>query len=287
MQTKTIKVRRILKIILAANLLVALIKLVVGWQINSNSLMADGFHSLGDGASNVVGLVGLYFASRPEDEDHPYGHKKIESLAGMFIGGMLLTVGFKVLSGGIMGLIHPSPPSVTTASLLALLFTLAVNVVVSTTEYRQGQKLKSQILISDSLHTRSDIFVSLGILATLIGLKLGLPPIIDALASIVVSGFIFHAAYEIFAETTKVLLDAAVVEKEVIKELVMEFEDIHDVHRIRSRGREDDMYIDLHVKVPAAMPVQECHQLITRVSERICTVVGAQTEVIIHIEPMK
>lgn len=287
MQTKTIKVRRILKIILVANLFVALVKLVVGWQINSTSLTADGFHSLGDGASNVVGLVGLYFASRPEDEDHPYGHKKIESLAGMFIGGMLLTVGFKVLSGGIMGLVNPSPPTVTTASLAALILTLVINVVVSTTEFRQGKKLKSQILISDSLHTRSDIFVSLGILATLVGLKMGLPPVIDSIASIVVAGFIFHAAYEIFSETTKVLLDAAVVEKEVIKELVMEFEDIHDVHRIRSRGREDDMYIDLHVKVPASMPVEACHQLITRVSERIRSAIGEQTEVIIHIEPSK
>ncbi|MGL5715515.1 MAG: cation diffusion facilitator family transporter, partial [Paraclostridium sp.] len=91
------KVKQVLWIILFANLGVALLKIVVGSIINSASMTADGFHSLSDGSSNIVGLIGITLASKPIDKEHPYGHKKFEVIAGLFIGGMLLFLGGKII----------------------------------------------------------------------------------------------------------------------------------------------------------------------------------------------
>ena len=95
------KVQKVLFVILLANLLVAVLKLVVGAIIKSASMTADGFHSISDGSSNLVGLIGIYFASQPEDVDHPYGHNKYETLAGIFISFMLFLAGFRVILGAI------------------------------------------------------------------------------------------------------------------------------------------------------------------------------------------
>lgn len=281
------KVRNVLIIILFANLFVAVIKMVIGSLIKSTSLTADGFHSLSDGTSNIVGLIGIYFASKPVDKDHPYGHKKFETLAGMFIGGMLVLVGLKVIGGAFSKFSNPVIPSINTESILALLVTLCVNIFVSKIEYNEGKKLCSQILISDSMHTKSDIFVSIGVLITLLGIKLGLPPIIDPIASLVVAGFILHAAYEIFRDTGSVLVDTAVVDPEKVKKIALEFEEVKDAHKVRSRGSEDDMFIDLHVMIDANMSIEKSHNLSNCIEKRMKEELGENTQVILHLEPYK
>jgi len=281
------RIRNVLIIILFANLFVAILKMVIGTVIKSTSLTADGFHSLSDGASNIVGLIGIWFASKPVDEDHPYGHKKFETLAGMFIGCMLVLVGMKVIIGAIYKFMDPTLPIVTVESIIALIITLGINIFVSTLEYKEGKKLCSQILVSDSMHTKSDIFVSLGVLITLLGIKLGLPSIIDPIASLVVAGFILHAAYEIFKDTCCVLVDKAVVDAERVKNIALEFEEVKDAHKVRSRGREDDKHIDLHIMIDAGMSVEMSHSLATDIENRMKKELGDDVQVILHIEPYK
>jgi len=168
MQTTMIqKTKNVLWIILFANLVVAGVKIVAGQLIQSASLTADGFHSLTDGISNVVGLIGIQFASQPIDENHPYGHRKYEFLTGLFIGFMLLIIAVLVLYEAMDKFVNPVVPDITLSSLIALVATLLINIFVCIYEYRQGQRLGSAILISDSLHTRSDVYVSLSVLCTL------------------------------------------------------------------------------------------------------------------------
>lgn len=279
------RVKSVLLIILFANVFVAVLKIVIGSIAKSTSLTADGFHSLSDGASNIVGLVGIWFASKPVDEEHPYGHKKFETLAGLFIGGMLTIVGIKVVVGAFQKFNNPVTPNITLESIIALFITLLINIFVSKIEYSEGEKLRSQILISDSLHTKSDIYVSIGVIITLIGIKIGLPPIIDPIASLVVGAFIFHAAYEIFSDTSGVLLDKAVIDSEKIKNIALEFEEVKDAHNVRSRGTEDEMYIDLHIMVDAYMSVEDSHTLATNIENRVKEELGENSQVILHLEP--
>lgn len=279
------KVKQVLWIILFANIGVAILKIAIGSIIKSASMTADGFHSISDGTSNIVGLIGVSIASKPKDKDHPYGHKKFEVISGLFIGAMLLFIGGKIIFEGISKFQNPVEPTITIGSLLVLILTLIINVFVCTYEYRIGKKLNSYILISDSLHTKSDIFVSIGVLLTLVGVKLGLPAIIDPIASLVVAGFILHASYEIFKSTIDVLVDKAIVDEEAIREILKSFNEIKDVHNIRSRGSENDVHIDMHIMVEPNITVEKSHKLNHDIEAYIRKNINESAQVIIHIEP--
>jgi cation diffusion facilitator family transporter len=279
------RVRYVLWIILFANLLVAFLKILFGTAVQSASITADGIHSLTDGSSNIVGIIGIAFASKPVDEDHPYGHKKFETLTSMFISVMLTFAGGNIIKEGFLRFSNPVIPEITVLTIVTLILTIIINIFVCIYEYAEGKKLKSEILISDSIHTRSDIFISFGVLITVICVKLGLPAIIDSVVSMLVSIFIFHAAYEIFAASSGVLLDKAAVDKEKIKDIVMKFSNVKDAHDIRSRGKEDDIYIDMHIMLDPNMSVEESHKLIHDIEEKVQQELNKNTQLIVHIEP--
>lgn len=279
------KVRKVLWNILFANLLVAFLKISLGLIMRSNSMTADGIHSLTDGSSNIVGLIGIYFASKPVDNEHPYGHKKYEMIAGMFIAVMLLLVGLKVMVEGITRLIYPVEPNITLPFILILIFTIVINIMVSTYENKKGHKLNSQILISDSIHTKSDILVSIGVLVTLLSIKLGLPSIIDSIASFVIAGLIFYSAYEIFKDNSNILIDTAIADTEQISQIAKSFESIKDIHNIRSRGTKNDMYIDMHVMTEPELSVEESHELVHQLEMKIKNEINENAQVIVHVEP--
>ncbi|GAA0704670.1 cation diffusion facilitator family transporter [Paraclostridium ghonii] len=279
------KVKQVLWIILFANIGVAILKIAIGSLIKSASMTADGFHSVSDGTSNIVGLIGVSLASKPKDKEHPYGHKKFEVISGLFIGAMLLFIGGKIIIEGISKFQHPVSPTITVGSLIILILTLIINIFVCTYEYKIGKKLNSYILISDSLHTKSDIFVSVGVLLTLVGVRLGLPSIIDPIASLVVACFILHASYEIFKSTIDVLVDKAIIDEESIKGILKKFDEIKDVHNIRSRGSENDVHIDMHIMVEPNITVEQSHKLNHDIEELIRKDINKSAQVIIHIEP--
>ena len=279
------KVKQVLWIILFANFAVALLKIIIGNQIKSYSMTADGFHSLSDGASNIVGLIGIFFASKPKDKNHPYGHKKFEIITSLFISGMLFVIAIKIILSAVLIIANPVVPAITIESLIALIITLFINIFVCMYEYRIGTKLNSYVLISDSLHTRSDIFVSLGVLVTLVGVKLGFPVIIESIVPIIISAFIIYSAYGIFRPSIGILVDRVAVDEDYIKEIVFEFNEVRDVHNIRSRGSKSSIYIDMHVMVDPFISVEQSHDLTHKIEKQIQEEINENAQVIVHIEP--
>ena len=279
------KVKQVLWIILFANFAVALLKIIIGNQIKSYSMTADGFHSLSDGASNIVGLIGIFFASKPKDKNHPYGHKKFEIITSLFISGMLFVIAIKIILSAVLRIANPVVPAITIESLIALIITLFINIFVCMYEYRVGTKLNSYVLISDSLHTRSDIFVSLGVLVTLVGVKLGFPVIIESIVPIIISAFIIYSAYVIFRPSIGILVDRVAVDEDYIKEIVFEFNEVRDVHNIRSRGSKSSIYIDMHVMVDPFISVEKSHDLTHKIEKQIQEEINENAQVIVHIEP--
>ncbi|EGT4519680.1 TPA: cation diffusion facilitator family transporter [Clostridioides difficile] len=279
------KVKQVLWIILFANFAVALLKIIIGNQIKSYSMTADGFHSLSDGAANIVGLIGIFFASKPKDKNHPYGHKKFEIITSLFISGMLFVIAIKIILSAVLRIANPVVPAITIESLIALIITLFINIFVCMYEYRIGTKLNSYVLISDSLHTRSDIFVSLGVLVTLVGVKLGFPVIIESIVPIIISAFIIYSAYGIFRPSIGILVDRVAVDEDYIKEIVFEFNEVRDVHNIRSRGSKSSIYIDMHVMVDPFISVEQSHDLTHKIEKQIQEEINENAQVIVHIEP--
>lgn len=279
------KIKKVLIIILILNIAVALFKIVLGIIIKSQSITADGFHSVSDGTSNIIGLIGIYFAAKPVDEDHPYGHRKFETIASMFIVSMLIFIAFNVFSSAIIKFFSPSLINVTFESLGIMFLTLIINIFVASYEFKAGKKLSSQFLIADSAHTKSDIFVSIGVIISLILIKLGFPPIIDSIASVVVGFFILHAAYEIFMENVSILTDRVILTEEEVLNVLNEFPVIKNVHNIRSRGDLDHIFLDMHIRVDANISLDEGHRLMHKIEDKFREVLKKNIDVVIHIEP--
>jgi len=279
------KIRYILAIVLILNWLVALAKVIYGIFTKCESMAADGFHSLSDGASNIIGMIGIHFACQPTDKDHPYGHRKYETLFSLIIAALLFILAFNLAKQGIIHLRTPSFPQVDIRSFIVMLVTMAVNLWVMKYEGKKGSKLRSDILISDAMHTKADIFTSMSVIIALIAIKLGFP-IIDPIVTIVISLFIAHAGYDIIKEGSRVLCDtAAILNDQKIADIVLGIKGVKTCHKIRSRGRSDDIHVDLHVQVNPDMHVDDAHKVSYAIEEAIKKGIPEVTDVVIHIEP--
>jgi cation diffusion facilitator family transporter len=272
--------------VLVLNLIVAVAKILFGYASGAISILSDGFHSLTDAASNVVGLVGVRAAGQPPDEDHPYGHRKYETVAAAAVNVFLLLVVIEVLRNALNQLSgrSTSPPSITTASFIVMLLTVAVNLLVIAYESREAERLASEVLLADALQTRGDVWTSLTVVAALVGVRLGLP-ILDPLAALVVAGFIGYASYQIARATTRILSDRIVIAESDIERVVMSVPGVLGCHHIRTRGSADHVFLDLHVWLPAEMPLLHAHDLSHVVKDRLMARYPQIADAIIHIEP--
>ena len=143
-------VARVLTRVLLLNLLVALAKIAFGYASGAISILSDGFHSLTDAGSNVVGLVGVFAARRPPDDDHPYGHRKYETVAAVAVVGFLALVMFEVLRNAFNHLSGRSAPhDITLASFVVMAVTVAINLVVVRYESAAAERLGSEVLLAE------------------------------------------------------------------------------------------------------------------------------------------
>jgi cation diffusion facilitator family transporter len=278
------EVSRVLLRVLTLNLAVAGAKLVFGYATGVVSVISDGFHSLTDSASNVMGLVGLRAARKPPDEDHPYGHRKYETMAAAGIFVLLLFVVLEVLRGAFARFSAPEPIQIGSASFVVMLVTLAINVVVVRYESGRGRALKSELLVADALHTRSDVLTSCAVLVALAAVWLGYP-IMDPIGALVVAVFITRTGIEIGRETSRILSDRVVMDEDDIRRVVLGVPDVVGCHRIRSRGSADYTFLDLHVWCHGETTLFEAHRLSHVVKDRLMQKYPQLADVIIHIEP--
>ncbi len=281
------KIKWVLLLILLLNWIVAGAKIIYGLVTKCASMTADGFHSLSDGASNIVGLIGITIACRPSDADHPYGHRKYETFFSLCIAGMLAIVSYQLIEEGIRRFRQPIIPQIDVMSFVVMLVTLAINIIVMKYEYKKGKSLKSDILISDSMHTKADILTSLSVILTLIMVKLGFP-ILDPIVTMVIALFIAHAAFEILQQSSRVLCDTAVIiDVKKITDIVLSVEGVKTCHKIRTRGRPDDIYVDLHVQVNPGMHIDKAHKISFLIEEAIKKNIPGVSDVVVHMEPAK
>lgn len=280
-------IRRILIWVLVLNWAVAFAKILYGLLSRCASMTADGFHSLSDGTSNIICLIGIHFACQPTDKDHPYGHKKYETLFSLGIAGLLFLVSFNLAREGIERLHHPVIPSIDIGSFIVMIITMTINFWVMNYERGKGEALKSDILVSDAMHTKADIFTSLSVIISLVVIKLGYS-IIDPIATILISLFIAHAGLDIIRQSSRVLCDTAPIgDVKKIVDIVLKVEGVKTCHKIRTRGRLDDINVDLHVQVNPDMHVDKAHKISYTIEAAIKKGIPEVSDVVVHIEPQE
>lgn len=277
-------VRQILIIIFALNLFVALAK--GGWGIYTGSLSmtSDGLHSLFDASSNIIGLVGITLASRPPDREHPYGHSKFETFASLGIAVLLFASCMQIFIAAADRFQNPSVPDVTWLSFGIMAMTLALNVGISAYEYSVGNKLKSSILVADSMHTRSDIYASIGVVGGLAAVKMGYP-IADPIIALLITGLIIITGFGIIRDSSRVLLDKALIEESVILKLALSVPGVCNCHRIRTRGAPGQMYVDLHICMDSSLSLDMAHKVSENVENLIRISIEGVEDVVVHMEP--
>jgi cation diffusion facilitator family transporter len=286
MKERYLAVRKVLLQILVLNWLVALLKIAVGSLFGVMSMVADGFHSFSDGTSNIIGLVGITLASQPKDLDHPYGHRKIETFTALGIAALLLIVCYEIFRAALDRFFHPVLPQAGPLTFAVMAVTLAVNVWVVYYEQKKGNQLKSPILIADALHTRTDIFVSTLVVISLISVRLGFP-LFDLIAALVIIVMIIVTAAQIIRQVFDVLVDRAVIDHKMIEALLLVHPEVRFCHKVRSRGPEDDVHVDLHISVDPKMSVEASHQLSHDLQTELKKQLPSVTDVFIHIEPCR
>ena len=278
------QVVRVLYRVFFLNLGVAVVKITLGYMTGAVSILSDGFHSLTDSASNVVALVGVSIARRPPDENHPYGHRKYETMASLGILVFLVIILVQVLAAAYDRVVNGGTPRVFPEGIALMTITLIVNVFVVSYELREAKRLNSEVLRADAKHTRSDVMTSVAVLGALIGVWWGYP-LLDPLAAILVAVFIGHAGWEIVQEASRILSDEIVIAEDDVRAVVGTIPEVLGCHKIRTRGASDHAFMDLHLWLDGQTPLESAHATSHIVKDRLMKRFPQLVDVVIHIEP--
>jgi cation diffusion facilitator family transporter len=277
-------IRRVLWAVLALNVAVAVAKLLWGLFSGSVAMQADGVHSLFDGASNVVGLIGMWFAARPADASHPYGHAKFETFTAATIALMLAIAAYTVGRGAIDSLQGQGDTRVTWVSFAIMIGTLFVNLGVTTWETRAGRRLRSEVLVADARHTLSDVLVSSGVILSLVLVRFGFEKA-DGVVALFVAVAIAYAALTILRSVGRTLGDAARLPEADIAATAARVEGVLDCHSVRTRGSENCVFVDMHIEVAPDSTIERGHEIAHAVEAELRAKYSEIVDVVAHIEP--
>lgn len=278
------EVRKVLIITLFLNLFVAGAKVLYGYYSGSVAIVSDGYHSLFDGVSNIMGLIAVRISSHPPDSKHPYGHRKYETVFAIFIGVLMLLTCFEIFKGVYRSLEGNKTAGIGTASFAVMTGTMVVNIFVAFYERAKGRKLDSEFLIADAGHTMSDIYVTVGVIISLVFMKLGFP-MADPVAGIVVGLLVAKAGIAIIMESTETLVDKTQTDEALLKDIAAGVKGVSACHGIRTRGTRSSVFVDLHILVDPVLSVGEAHKIAHEVEENIKRSVPEIVDVVVHVEP--
>ena len=277
------------------NFLLLVFKFFAGIAGHSAAMLADAVHSLSDFITDIVVIVFVRIAGKPEDKGHDYGHGKYETLATAIIGLLLLCVGFGIFWNGassiytfLQGGQLESPGVV---ALVAALVSIVSKEILYQYTVIQGNKLNSQAVVANAWHHRSDALSSIG---TAIGIGGAILlgdhwRVLDPIAAVVVSFFIMKVSVQLLIPCVDELLEKSLpddVEKE-IEQTVLSFPGVSQPHHLRTRRIGSYYAIEIHVRMDGKITLEEAHGTATAIENKLKEMFGKGTHVGIHVEPTK
>ncbi|MBK1705599.1 cation diffusion facilitator family transporter [Halochromatium glycolicum] len=269
------------------NLLLAVGKVLAGWIGQSHALIADGLHSLSDLLSDGLVWIAGHKAGQAPDSEHPYGHGRFETVATLALGFLLFAVAVGIgwdASNRLFqphALLEPGP-----IALIAALISILVKEALYWYTRAYGQQVRSDLLIANAWHHRSDaissVVVLIGIAGTLAGLSY-----LDAVASVIVAVMIAKIAWNLGSEATRELVDTAVSPERLreISQVIRRSTGVRDVHMLRTRTLGGNASADVHVLVDRDISVSEGHAISVLVEQRLKQAIDRMTDVTVHIDP--
>lgn len=279
-----------------SNTLLIVIKLTAGFFMGSVSVISEAIHSGVDLVAAIIALLAVRTSSTPADDDHPFGHGKIENLSGTIEALLIFLAAGWIIYEAIMKLIHPHPLQTLGWGVLVMLLSSLINIVVSHLLFKVGRETDSMALKADAWHLRTDVYTSASVMVGLVAIWIGqhlFPAInlnwIDPAAAILVALLILKAAYHLTIQSGKDLLDARLPpeEEEWIRDYIASFKPVvRGLHRLRTRKAGHYRFVECHVWVDSSMSVESSHDITHTIGAGIRQHFP-DTHVILHIEPCK
>ncbi|WP_028856239.1 GNAT family N-acetyltransferase [Psychrilyobacter atlanticus] len=267
------------------NIFLAGIKIFFGMLGKSKALVADGFHSVSDIVGSVVVLVGIYLGNKPADEEHPYGHGKLESIAGNIIGVILVITAYSLIVENVLDYFRETerliPENIT---LVIVLISIAVKYVLYRYKYNIGIRIKNDAVLADAREHKSDVLSSVGVLVGIL-LSIYVNPIFDLLLSVVVGLIIGKEGLHIIFQTSNNLMD--IQDRKLIEEVdnyVSSFGYIENAHDIRMKTSGNMVYLSLHIRLDGKMTIYEGHELSDDIKYSILNKFEDVGDVTIHMD---
>ena len=275
------QVRRVILIEGLANLLVLVAKTVVGLSTGSMAILADAIHSLSDLTNNIIAWIVIHYSSLPADREHPYGHRKLETLAVFILASILVVLAFELA----LNAINKEYAEVVSSGveLIIMLCVLIINIVVTSWQRMWAKRLDSDILHADATHTFADVLITGTVI---VGWQLSAMGYawVDRLCALGVALLIFYLAYGLFRRAIPVLIDEYAIDPVELSELIKPLPGVKKVYKIRSRWVGKTRAVDLVVSVDSALSTEESHAIADSIESQIENNFGA-TDISIHIEP--
>ena len=271
----------------AVNVLQTLIKIGFGILGQSAALIADGIHSLSDLLSDLLVIIAVRLGSRKADYEHPYGHRRFETIATVILGVSLVTIG-GLISWSVMNrMAHPEHLPVPNFMGLGI---AAVSILVNEWLYhytkRIAKKTRSKLLMANAWHQRSDAISSLVVLFGIGAVMLGYP-LADAIAAIVVALMVAKIGLNLVLDSIKELVDTSLPPKLIaeIRATIMGIEGVEGIHLLRSRQMGEDALIDAHIVVDPRITVSEGHTISDTVRDELVSRFDDVMDVLVHVDP--
>jgi len=271
---------------IAANFVLSVVKVGVGLLAGSMALVADGIHSISDMTTDIAVLLGIYFGSKQPDDQHPYGHGRIETFAAGFIGAVLIVVGAAMIYRAAVDVAagkYATPGFV-------VLFVALISVVVKEFLYRVTKKVAikshSPALYANAWHHRSDAFSSIAVVAGFVSLKFGFK-YGDQMAAAAVGLMIILVAVRIMSDCLHELTESAVDSDTIehIKNIINADSSIRQWHKLRTRTVGREVFLDLHILVDPDLSVAAAHQIAENLENALDEQITRPVNITVHIEP--
>lgn len=271
-----------------SNVILTVIKFIAGVISHSGAMISDAVHSLSDVLSTFVVIIGVKLSNKKADKEHPYGHERLECVASIILAVMLMLTGFGIGATGIGNIIkgkHIILVSGTLALSIAIISILVKEAMYWYTR-NTAKKINSGALLADAWHHRSDALSSVGSFIGILGAKLGFP-VLDSIASIIISLFIIKVAYDIFKDAIDKMVDKACDENTIkkIEDIIYENEKVVNIDDLKTRQFGNRYYIDVEISVDKNMSVLNAHDVAQSVHDDIENRLPSTKHCMVHVNP--
>lgn len=271
---------------ITANILLFLMKAVIGWLGGSMAVVADAFNNLSDGTASVIGLIGAYFSGKPADAEHPYGHGRIEYISAFVVAFLVLQMGFSLFRSSIERLVSPQPLTTTVVMLVILGLSIPVKLWLWRMNTVEGRRLSSSVMLATGADALSDVWVTLATLTSLLIAHIWQLNI-DGWIGLLVSILVMKNGVMLAIETLQPLIGEPIDPQyyRSIEDFVEAYEEIEGSHdlMIHNYGAGQNI-ASIHAEVSNQLSIEEAHLLADRIEREIGHQMGLL--LVIHIDPM-